>query len=58
MTREQWGDITLKAAVASGFFFFLQYVILKASLDTSLFWAGALGAGAGLLAWSQASRSR
>ena len=56
MTRDQWRDIALKGIVAAGFFFVLQYIILKASLDTSLLWAGALGIGAGLLAWSQLQR--
>jgi hypothetical protein len=56
MNRDQWGDIALKGAVAAVFFFVLQFVILKASLDTSLFWSAALGIGAGLLAWSQARR--
>ena len=56
MTRDQWRDIALKGIVAAGFFFVLQYIILKASLDTSLLWAAALGIGAGLLAWSQSQR--
>jgi hypothetical protein len=57
MNREQMVDVATKAVVAAAFFFVLQYVILKASLDTSLFWAIALGGGAGLLAWSQQTRS-
>ena len=56
MTSQQKSDIALKAAVAAAFFFVLQYVILHATLETSLFWAGTLGAGAGLLAWSQVTR--
>jgi hypothetical protein len=56
MNRDQQKDIALKAATAAGFFFVLQYVVLKASLDTSLFWSIALGLGAGLLAWSQHRR--
>ena len=56
MTRDQWRDIALKGLVAAGFFFVLQYIILKASLDTSLLWAAALAIGAGLLAWSQSQR--
>ena len=56
MSREQKIDIAIKAASGTAFFFVLQYVILKASFDTSLFWAVALGGGAGLLAWSQQTR--
>jgi hypothetical protein len=56
MNAGPWSDIALKAVVAAAFFFFLQYVILKASFDTSLFWSISLGVGAGLLAWSQARR--
>jgi hypothetical protein len=56
MNRDQMSDIVLKGVVAAAFFFVLQYVILKSSLDTSLFWAIALGGGAGLLAWSQHGR--
>ena len=58
MTSQQKSDIALKAAVGGAFFFFLQYVILHASFDTSLFWGFALGIGAGLLAWSQETRGR
>ena len=56
MSRDQWTEIALKGIVGAAFFFILQYVIMKASLDTSLFWAIALGVGAGMLAWSQAKR--
>ena len=56
MSRAQRIDIALKTVTAAGFFFVLQYVVLKASFDTSLFWAIALGGGAGLLAWSQQTR--
>ncbi|MEQ1695181.1 MAG: hypothetical protein ABL901_04995 [Hyphomicrobiaceae bacterium] len=56
MSREQMIEIGLKTVTAAAFFFVLQYVILKASFDTSLFWAIALGGGAGLLAWSQQTR--
>ncbi len=56
MTRDQWGDIAVKGVVGASFFFILQYLILKASLETSLFWAIALGGGAALLAWSQHTR--
>ena len=56
MSRDQWTEIALKAVVGAVFFFILQYAIMKASLDTSLFWAIALGVGAGLLAWSQVRR--
>lgn len=58
MNRAQWIDVATKALVAGAFFFFLQFYILKASLDTSLFWTIALGGGAGLLAWSQHTRRR
>ena len=56
MSRDQKIDIAIKTVSGAGFFFVLQYVILKASFDTSLFWALALGGGAGLLAWSQQTR--
>lgn len=56
MSRAQQVDIAIKAASGAGFFFVLQYVIFHASLDTSLFWAIAMGIGAGLLAWSQHTR--
>ena len=56
MSRAQLIDIALKTVTAAGFFFVLQYVVLKAPFDTSLFWAIALGGGAGLLAWSQQTR--
>jgi len=56
MNSAQWIDVVTKALVAAGFFFVLQYVILKSSLDISLFWTIALGGGAGLLAWSQHTR--
>jgi hypothetical protein len=56
VTPQQWQDVGLKAVVAAVFFFILQFVILKASLETSLFWTLALGVGAGLLAWSQHTR--
>jgi hypothetical protein len=56
MSRDQWGDVVFKGILGAGFFFVLQYVVMKASLDTSLFWAAALGIGAGLLAWSQHRR--
>ena len=56
MNGNQIGDIALKTALGAGFFFVLQYVVMKASLETSLFWAVALGIGAGLLAWSQHRR--
>jgi hypothetical protein len=56
MNREQMTDVALKGVVAAAFFFVLQYFILKASFDTSLFWTIALGGGAGLLAWNQHTR--
>ena len=56
MTRQQLADIALKAVLAAAFFFVLQYTVMTASLETSLFWAASLGLGAGLLAWSQARR--
>lgn len=56
MNRAQWIDVVTKALVAASFFFVLQYVILKSSLDIALFWTLALGGGAGLLAWSQHTR--
>ena len=56
MNRAQLIDVVLKTLTGGAFFFVLQYVILKASFDTSLFWAIALGGGAGLLAWSQQTR--
>lgn len=58
MTPNVWRDVVLKGAVASVFFFVLQYVILKASLGSSLVWAIGLGFGASLLAWSQARRGQ
>jgi hypothetical protein len=57
VTRDQLAEIVLKGVVAATFFFVLQYVIMKASLDTSLFWAIALGLGASMLAWSQHTRT-
>lgn len=58
MSRDQITDIAFKGVVGAAFFFVLQYVVLKASLDTSLFWSLALGIGAAMLAWSQHTRGR
>lgn len=58
MNPSVWRDVIVKGTVASIFFFVLQYVILKASLESSLLWAVGLGFGASLLAWSQARRGQ
>ncbi len=58
MNATIWRDVVLKGAVASAFFFVLQYVILRASLDSSLLWAVGLGFGASFLAWTQARRGQ
>jgi uncharacterized membrane protein len=44
------------AALAGGFFFVLQHLVLRETLSTSLLWAAFFAAAAAGLAWHQARR--
>jgi hypothetical protein len=48
--------IAMHAVAAAAFMFLLQRYALNATLETSLLWALALGAGAAGLAYSQSKR--
>ena len=52
----RWADIALKALLAVGFFFVLQYVVLKATMEVSLLWSAGMGCVAACLAYSQQRR--
>lgn len=51
-----WRRMALHGVAAGVFFFVLHRYGLHSSLETSLTWAGALAAVAGLVAWKQATR--
>ena len=51
-----WLTIALHTTLAAAFFFVLQRFLMSATLESSLVWALAGGAGAAFLAWQQASR--
>jgi hypothetical protein len=52
----RYGTIVMHAAVAGGFFFFLQRYGLHQSMETSLLWAAVFAAVAAVLAWTQGRR--
>lgn len=56
MSREQLADIVVKAVVAAGFFFALEFYALKATLEMSLAWAASMGVAAAVLAYTQHRR--
>jgi hypothetical protein len=53
---QYWRYIVLHAVVAGAFIFLLQRYALNASLDSSLLWTLAFGAGAAALAYKQTHR--
>ena len=52
----RWRWVALHSAGAAAFFFALQYLGWKQSVETSLIWAAAGAVGAAMLAWSQTRR--
>jgi len=46
----------MHAAMAAAFFFVLDLVVLKSSLDSAIRWAVGMAGFAALLAWQQSSR--
>ena len=56
MNSGAWLTIALHTAGAAAFFFILQRFFMSATLESSLMWAVAGGAGAACLAWQQRSR--
>jgi hypothetical protein len=56
MTVSALRYIALHSAGGAVFGFVLQYFALSASLETSILWAVAFGAGAAGLAWHQSKR--
>jgi hypothetical protein len=53
---KNWRYIALHTAAAAAFFFVLQRYAMSASLETSLFWALALGGCAAGYAYMQSNR--
>lgn len=51
-----WGQIALHALAAAAFFFVLQYVAMRASLETSLAWSGFMAVAAAAIAYTQSRR--
>ena len=56
MSSSQIIDIVVKAALAAGFFFALQFYVMKAPMDRSLVWSASMGICAAVLAWTQHRR--
>lgn len=52
----KWLYISLHSAAAAAFMFLLQRFFLHASLESSLIWAAAFGAGAAVIATKQTNR--
>jgi len=53
---KNWRPVAMHAAAAAVFMFLLQRYGMSASLDTSLLWAVAFGAGAAGIAYKQSNR--
>jgi hypothetical protein len=51
-----WKPIALHSTAAAAFFYMLQRYGLHATVESSIFWALAMGIVAGLIAWRQVSR--